>query len=140
MCNRNNNDCEKLIRNCGMEERFKNVLNEMREIPNFWDDYEIRYDTLTTNFKTDILNNSNYVINKKNRNFSPENKINHNIQFNNKIYQNDDIKNNNLSNDNISNSNLSYINRRNKNQLFDKSSENFSIEYKIDENNIVRFK
>ena len=103
---------------------IKNVLNEMREIPNFWDDYEIRYDTLTTNFKTDILNNSNYVINKKNRNFSPENKINHNIQFNNKIYQNDDIKNNNLSNDNISNSNLSYINRRNKNQLFDKSSEN----------------
>ena len=103
---------------------IKNVLNEMREIPNFWDDYEIRYDTLTTNFKTDILNNSNYVINKKNRNFSPENKINHNIQFNNKKYQNDDIKNNNLSNDNISNSNLSYINRRNKNQLFDKSSEN----------------
>ena len=103
---------------------IKNVLNEMREIPNFWDDYEIRYDTLTTNFKTDILNNSNYVINKKNRNFSPENKINHNIQFNNKIYQNDDIKNNNLSNDNISNSNLSYINRRNKNRLFDKSSEN----------------
>ena len=103
---------------------IKNVLNEMREIPNFWDDYEIRYDTLTTNFKTDILNNSNYVINKKNRNFSPENKINHNIQFNNKIYQNDDIKNNNLSNDNISNSNLSYINRRNKNQLSDKSSEN----------------
>ena len=103
---------------------IKNVLNEMREIPNFWDDYEIRYDTLTTNFKTDILNNSNYVINKKNRNFSPENKINHNIQFNNKIYHNDDIKNNNLSNDNISNSNLSYINRRNKNQLFDKSSEN----------------
>ena len=107
-----------------MTKNIKNVLNEMKLNPFFWDDYEIKYDNKTTKFKNDILNNSNYVINKKERSLSPESQIKHNIQFNNRTYRNYDMKSSNLSNYISSNSNISYNNlKRSKNKTLDKSSE-----------------
>ena len=69
-----------------MSYNIKNILNEMISNPYFWDDYEIIYDSSTTNFKNDIINNSNYVINKKGRNLSSDNQIKHDIQFNSKTH------------------------------------------------------
>ena len=109
-----------------MSYNIKNILNEMISNPYFWDDYEIIYDNSTTNFKNDIINNSNYVINKKGRNLSSENQIKHDIQFNSKTHRKDDIKNSLLSNNislnsNTFTTNINYRRNRNKNQ--DKSSD-----------------
>ena len=107
-----------------MTYNIKSVLNEMKLNPYFWDDYEIKYETRNNNFKNDIMNNSNYVINKKDRSLSPENKIKHNIKFNSKTYKNYDMKSSFLSNYITSNSNNSNVNyRRNRNKALDKSSE-----------------
>ena len=122
---------------------IKSVLNEMKSNPNFWDDYEIKYDNLNTHFKNDIMNNSNYVINKKSRSFFPDNQIKHNIQFNNKTYSKDIIKNSYISNYNSSNSNISKNNyKRNNNPISDKSSNiyNFSKTKNLNDNskNIIQ--
>ena len=107
-----------------MTYNIKSVLNEMKLNPYFWDDYEIKYEKINNNFKNDIMNNSNYVINKKDRSLSPENKIKHNIKFNSKTYKNYDMKSSFLSNYITSNSNNSNVNyRRNRNKALDKSSE-----------------
>ena len=107
-----------------MTYNIKSVLNEMKLNPYFWDDYEIKYEKINNNFKNDIMNNSNYVINKKDRSLSPENEIKHNIKFNSKTYKNYDMKSSFLSNYITSNSNNSNINyRRNRNKALDKSSE-----------------
>ena len=106
-----------------MSKNIKNVLNEMKLNPFFWDDYEIKYDNKITKFKSDFLNNSNYVINKKERSLSPENQIRHNVQFNNRTYRNYDMKSSYLSNYISSNSNISNNNfKRNKNKTLDKLS------------------
>ena len=109
-----------------MSYNIKNILNEMRSNPYFWDDYEIIYDSSTTNFKNDIINNSNYVINKKGRNLSSENQIKHDIQFKSKTHRKDDIKTSLLSNNISLNSNTFTTNinyRRNRNRNQDRSSE-----------------
>ena len=107
-----------------MSDNIKNVLNEMKSNPYFWDDYEIKYDNPTRKLRNDILNNSNYVINKKDRSLSPENQIKHNTQFNSKTYRHYDMKSSYLSNYITSNSNISNNNyMRNKNKISDKSSE-----------------
>ena len=107
-----------------MSDNIKNVLNEMKSNPYFWDDYEIKYDNPTRKLRNDILNNSNYVINKKDRSLSPENQIKHNTQFNSKTYRHYDMKSSYLSNYITSNSNISNNNyMRNKNKNSDKSSE-----------------
>ena len=106
-----------------MTYNIQNILKEMKANPFFWDDYEIVYDNTITNFKNDIINNSNYVINKKGRNFSPDEQIKHNIQFNNKnnkTYRKESYLSNNIS----SNSVISNINnKRNRNKNQDRSSE-----------------
>ena len=107
-----------------MTDNIKNVLNEMKLNPFFWDDYEIKYDNTTSHFRNDIINNSNYVINKKDRSLSPDNQIKHNTQFNSKTYRHYDMKSSYLSNYITSNSNMSNVNYlRNKNKTSDKSSE-----------------
>ena len=120
-----------------MTYNIKSVLNEMETNPNFWDDYEIKYDNLNTHFKNDIMNNSNYVINKKRRSFSPDNQNKHNIQFNNKTYSKDINKNSYISNYNSSYSNISKNTfKRNNNTFTDKSSHiyNFSKTKNINDN------
>ena len=106
-----------------MTYNIQNILKEMKANPFFWDDYEIVYDNTITNFKNDIINNSNYVINKKGRNFSTDEQIKHNIQFNNKnnkTYRKESYISNNIS----SNSVISNINnKRNRNKNQDRSSE-----------------
>ena len=106
-----------------MTYNIQNILKEMKVNPFFWDDYEIVYDNTITNFKNDIINNSNYVINKKGRNFSTDEQIKHNIQFNNKnnkTYRKESYISNNIS----SNSVISNINnKRNRNKNQDRSSE-----------------
>ena len=97
---------------------IKNVLNEMKYNFYFWDDYEIKYDNVNNNYKNDVLNNSNYVINKKYKTFSADDQIKHNVQFNSKTYRKDDFSNNNITSySNFSSNN--YIRNKNKN---DKSS------------------
>ena len=107
-----------------MTYNIKSVLNEMKLNPYFWDDYEIKYDNINTKFRNDIINNSNYVINKKDRSISPSNQIKHDTQFKSKTYRNLDMKSSYLSNYITSNSNNSNVNfRRNKNITSDKSNE-----------------
>ena len=109
-----------------MTYNIKNILHEMKSNPYFWDDYEIIYDNSTANFKNDFINNNNYVINKKGRNFSPDNQINHNIQFNSKTFQKNDFKNSYLSNNVSLNSNTYTSNfnyRKNKNRNQDRSND-----------------
>ena len=77
--NRNNNDCEKLIRNCGMEERFKNSFINLIKNENWLKQNEIN---------SNINNNINYNISSINtENNNKDNNIdkNNNISNNNKM-------------------------------------------------------
>ena len=107
-----------------MSGNIKNVLEEMKINPFFWEDYEIKYDKISTKFRNDLLNNSNYVINKKSGNFSHDNQIKHDTQFHSKTYRHYDMKSSYLSNYATSNSNISNVKYlRNKKKTSEKSSE-----------------
>jgi hypothetical protein len=101
-----------------MSNNIKYVLEEMKTNKNFWDEYEIKYDN-NLDFKDEIVNNSDYVINNRtNKNILNENnQVKHDIQFNSRKYKREDIKNSMNSNNNYNNSNSNissnYI-RRNK--------------------------
>ena len=73
--NRNNNDCEKLIRNCGMEERFKNSFINLIKNENWLKQNEINSNINynNTSIKTEEKNKDNIKDNNINLN---DNKMN----------------------------------------------------------------
>ena len=112
---------------------IKYVLEEMKTNKNFWDEYEIKFDN-NAEFKGEIVNNSDYVINNRtNKNILNENnQVKHDIQFNSQKYKRQDIKNYMNSNNsyNNSNSNLSsnYF-RRNKNKNESERNNEYEKKY-----------
>ena len=116
-----------------MSNNIKYVLEEMKTNKNFWDEYEIKYDN-NLDFKDEIVNNSDYVINNRtNKNILNENnQVKHDIQFNSRKYKREDIKNSMNSNNNYNNSNSNissnYI-RRNKNKNESQRNSEYEKKY-----------
>ena len=113
-----------------MTNNIKYVLEEMKINKDFWEEYEIKYDN-TFDFKNEIVNNSDYVINNRtNRNISNDNiQIKHDIKFNSKDYNREDIiKNNNITNSNISSNYFRRTNNKNESEKVNIMIKNIIIQ------------
>ena len=104
--NRNNNDCEKLIRNCGMEERFKNSFINLIKNENWLKQNEINSNINynNTSIKTEEKNKDNIKDNNNNLN---DNKMNIEIDI---------LKDNKKVNSNLIQNKNKEIQKNNNNQ------------------------
>jgi len=93
---------------------IKNVLEEMKINPNFWEEYEIKYDN-TFDYRNDLVNNSDFIINNRNQFLSNGRKVKHDINLSNtnsNSYKKTEIRNNSVSNKHY---NSNYNNNNNYN-------------------------
>ena len=99
---------------------IKNVLEEMIINPNFWEEYEIKYDN-TFDYRNDLVNNSDFIINNRNQLLSNGRKVKHDINLSNSnsnTYKKTEIRNNSVSN--------KYYNNNNNNNYNNYDSSNVS--------------
>ena len=90
---------------------IKNVLEEMKINPNFWEEYEIKYDN-TFDYQNELINNSDFIINNRNQLLSNGRKVKHdinlsnsNIKSNSNSYKKTEIRSNSVSNKQYNNNN-----------------------------------